>query len=134
VRPVIQILTARMKVGTTNSIVKMYCVRSLGSFGPDAVGCVPAFRDACRDPSWETRREVAIALSLVGAAPVDDKGQPRKKDGAVIGPNRLAIETLLDYQLKDQSVTVRMEVRWGHESRLRRTVMRTFTPGAGGPS
>lgn len=109
VKPVIQILVARMKASATGSIVKMYCVRSLASFGPDAVGCIPVFKDSCLDPSWETRREIAIALSLVGAAPVDEEGKPKKKDGVVIGPNRLAIDTLMDYQLKDRSVTVRME-------------------------
>ncbi len=105
VKPVMAVLIARMRAAPVGSIVKMYCVRSLGSFGPDAVSCVEVFSQSCLDPSWETRREIAIALSLVGAPPVDAKGLPIKDTG----PNLKAIETLLNYQLQDRSVTVRME-------------------------
>lgn len=105
VRPVMAVLIARMKAAPTGSIVKMYCVRSLASFGPDAVSCIDVFTQSCLDPSWETRREIAIALSMVGATPVDAKGLPKKDTG----PNLKAIETLINYQLQDRSVTVRME-------------------------
>lgn len=105
VRPVMAVLIARMKAAPTGSIVKMYCVRSLASFGPDAVSCIDVFTQSCLDPSWETRREIAIGLSLVGATPVDAKGLPKKDSG----PNLKAIETLINYQLQDRSVTVRME-------------------------
>jgi hypothetical protein len=105
VKPVMAVLIARMKASATGSIVKMYCVRSLASFGPDAASCIGIFQESCLDPSWETRREIAIALSLVGAPPVDAKGIPKKDTG----PNIKAIETLINYQLQDRSVTVRME-------------------------
>ncbi len=105
VRPVMGVLIARMRASATGSVVKMYCVRSLASFGPDAVSCIGIFQESCLDPSWETRREIAIALSLVGAPPTDAKGIPKKDTG----PNVKAIETLINYQLQDRSVTVRME-------------------------
>lgn len=109
VRPVLTVLQQRLGTSTSGNIVRMYCVRSLASFGPDAVGAVSRLRDVSGDPSWETRREVAIALSMIGAAPVDDKGKPKMKDGVPVGPNRVAIDTLMDFQLKDKSVAVRLE-------------------------
>jgi hypothetical protein len=110
VRPVLAVLQQRLANSVSGNIVRMYCVRSLASFGPDAVGAVPHLKNVCIDPSWETRREVAIALSLIGATPLDERGKPKKnKEGVEIGPNKLAIETLLDYQLKDRSVTVRLD-------------------------
>lgn len=105
VKPVIAALQQRLANSTSGNIVRMYCVRSLASFGPDAAASIPYFKQACLDPSWETRREIAIALSLVGATPVDGKGMP-KKDA---GPNEKAIETLMEYQLKDRSLGVRLE-------------------------
>jgi hypothetical protein len=110
VRPVIAVLQNKLGLAGSGNMVKMYCVRSLASFGPDAAGSIKYLRDACLDPSWETRKEVAIALSIVGAAPVDEKGNPKKgKDGHPIGPNMDAVNTLLDYQLLDRSVSVRLE-------------------------
>ncbi len=106
VKPVIQVLRGKLANSVSGSIVRMYCVRSLGSFGPDAVSAVKDFTDCCRDKSWETRREVAIAISLIGATDVDEKGKKRKEDG---GPNVKAIEMLLNYQLRDQSSVVRLE-------------------------
>jgi hypothetical protein len=104
------VLQQRLLTSVSGNIVRMYCVRSLASFGTDAVGAVPELRKVCIDPSWETRREVALALSLIGATPVDERGKPKKnKEGVEIGPNRLAIDTLMDYQLKDRSVTVRLD-------------------------
>lgn len=109
VKPVMQELIRRLGTSSSGNIVRMYCVRSLASFGPDAASAIGSFKNVCLDPSWETRREVAIALSMVGAAPVDDKGKPKMKDGHPIGPNLLAVDTLLDYQMQDKSVAVRLE-------------------------
>lgn len=105
VKPVIAVLQQRLANSTSGNVVRMYCVRSLASFGSDAAASIPYFKQACLDPSWETRREIAIALSLVGGVPVDDKGKP--KDNA--GPDMRAIEILMEYQLKDKSVAVRLE-------------------------
>jgi HEAT repeat protein len=110
VRPVIAVLQNKLGLAGSGNMVKMYCVRSLASFGPDATTAIKYLKDSCLDPSWETRKEVAIALSLIGAAPADDKGNPKKgKDGHPIGPNVDAINILLDYQLLDRSVNVRLE-------------------------
>lgn len=110
VKPVIQILNQRLKQSGSGNMVKMYCVRSLASFGHDAAASIPFFKENCLDPSWETRKEIAIALSMIGAAPTDEKGNPKKgKDGHPIGPNVEAINVLLDYQLLDRSVNVRLE-------------------------
>lgn len=105
VRPVIQVLIQRLANSSNGNIVRMYCVRSLASFGPDAVGAVQRMRDVSGDQSWETRREVAIALSMIGATPVDDKGKPKKDHG----PDLKAIDTLLTFQMQDSSVAVRLE-------------------------
>lgn len=110
VKPVIQVLNQRLANSTSGNVVRMYCVRSLASFGQDAAISIPYLYKVCLDPSWETRREIAIALSLIGAPPVDEKGNPKKgKDGHPIGPNMEAVNTLLDFQLLDRSVSVRLE-------------------------
>jgi HEAT repeat protein len=102
VRPSIQTLRNVLRL-STNSIVRMYCVRSLSSFGPDAVDAVPELRTAAGDPSWETRLAVAEALGSVGAPPKPDAD-----------PNVQAAKTLLTYMLGNANrtepcVAVRLE-------------------------
>jgi HEAT repeat protein len=104
-RAVVETLQRKLGSETTNSIVKMYCVRSLASFGHDAVSSIPYLNTyGKRDRSWETRREVAIALGIIGSPP------PPEKPGDPIGePNATAMDVLIDNLLLDRTAAVRME-------------------------
>ncbi len=109
-KPVIIVLKNRLLNPETPSIVKMYCVRSLASFGSDARG-VPGVieavgqRQQTKNPSWETRREVAIALGIIGSpeAPKTPSDPPNP-------PSEEAMNVLMDNMLGDPSVGVRTEV------------------------
>ena len=105
VKPVIAVLQNKLNAAAGGNIVKMYCVRSLASFGSDAASSIPYFKQSCLDPSWETRREIAIALSMVGGSPPEKDGKPKAK----AEPDERAIDVLMDYQLQDRSVAVRLE-------------------------
>jgi HEAT repeat protein len=91
------ITTALNKSGPGDAL-RMYSVRSISSFGPDAVGAVKNLRSISNDPSWETRLAIAEALGSIGA--------PGKKDA---DPDLLAAKTLLDYLVPDKCMAVRLE-------------------------
>jgi HEAT repeat protein len=83
------------------SALRVYCVRSLGSFGPDAAVAVPELRSLATveaEPSWETRMAVAEALGYVGMPPK-----------AGVSPNSEAVKTLIERMLEDPCLSVRLE-------------------------
>ena len=107
-KPVIVVLKNRLKEPTTPAVVKMYCLRSLASFGSDArevTDVISAIRLQTKNPSWETRREVAIALGIIGSpeAPKTPSDPPNP-------PSEEAMNVLMDNMLADPSVAVRTEV------------------------
>ena len=83
---------------SNGSIVRLYCVRSLMSFGPEAVTAFGSIRGVGNDASWETRQAVATALGRVGS-PATEKEEA----------NDLAAKYLLNFLLKDGCAGVRME-------------------------
>ena len=102
ITPSVSALRTCMVNTASGSIVRLFCVRSLTSFGPEAVAAIPEIRSAGQDASWETRVAVAKALGQVGA-PVGEKGEP----------NDAAAKFLLNIMLKDVCAGVRMEAVQG---------------------
>ena len=109
-KPVIVVLKNRLMNPDTSAVVKMYCVRSLASFGSDARGVPGVIQAVGQKPqtknlSWETRREVAIALGIIGSpeAPKTPSDPPNP-------PSEEAMNVLMDSMLADPSVAVRSEV------------------------
>ncbi len=98
ITPAVSALRTCMLNTASGSIVRLFCVRSLTSFGPEAVAAIPEIRAAGQDISWETRLAVAKALGQVGA-PGSEKGEPSDS----------AAKFLLNIMLKDVCAGVRME-------------------------
>ena len=98
VKPAVSALRTCMLNTSPGSIVRLYCVRSLMSFGQEAVAAIPEIKLAGSDPSWETRQAVATALGRVGS-PASEKGKPSDS----------AAKYLLAALMKDVCIGVRME-------------------------
>jgi len=113
------------------TLLRAYCVKSIGSFGPDAastLGAIENLRKCLFDPSWETRLAATTALGSVGIAPYDDprdkkvtpvpdsKKTPEPKKGPndphqfdPKGPNPEALRALINQSLNDDCASVRLE-------------------------
>jgi len=105
-KPVVDVLAKKLGNSETHSTVKMYCVRSLTSFGSDAKSAMNVLRAPAqtRNSSWETRREVAIALGIVGMP------EPPKKPGDPFNsPDEAAMNALTEVMISDPSIAVRIE-------------------------
>ncbi len=98
IKPAVSALRTCLANTLDGSIVRLFCVRSLMSFGPEAVSAIPEIRKAGFDPSWETRMAAATAFGRIGAPPTE-KGEP----------NDAAAKFLLNTMLKDACAGVRME-------------------------
>ena len=98
IKPAVTALRTCLANTLDGSIVRLFCVRSLMSFGPEAVSAIPEIRKAGFDPSWETRMAAATAFGRIGAPPTE-KGEP----------NDVAAKFLLNTMLKDACAGVRME-------------------------
>ena len=98
IKPVVAALRTCLAKTGNGSIVRLHCLRSLMSFGPEAVAAIPEIRAVGNDASWETRQAVATALGRVGAPP-----------GEKEEPNDAAAKYLLNTLLKDLCAVVRME-------------------------
>ena len=98
IKPVVAALRTCLAKTGNGSIVRLHCLRSLMSFGPEAVAAIPEIRAVGNDASWETRQTVATALGRVGA-PGGEKEEP----------NDAAAKYLLNTLLKDSCAVVRME-------------------------
>jgi hypothetical protein len=107
-KPVLVVLKNRLKDPMTPSVVKMYCLRSLASFGSDArevTDVISSIKMLTKNPSWETRREVAISLGIIGSPePSKTPSDPPNP------PSEEAMNVLMDSMLNDTSVAVRTEV------------------------
>ncbi len=104
VKPAIRALVNVLGRTEKGSALRMYAVRSISSFGPDAVQAVASLRSIANDPSWETRSAIAEALGSIGGP------APPKKPGDEPGdPSELAALTLLNYSMTDSCMAVRME-------------------------
>ena len=98
IKPAVSALRTCMLNTAPGSIVRLYCIRSLMSFGQEAVAAIPEIKGAGSDPSWETRQAVATALGRIGA-PASEKGKP----------SDLAAKYLLNTLMKDPCTGVRLE-------------------------
>jgi len=98
IKPAVSALRTCINATSNGSIVRLFCVRSLMSFGPEALLAVPEIKLAGNDPSWETRLAVAKALGQIGA-PASENQEP----------NDAAAKFLLNTMLKDTCGAVRLE-------------------------
>ncbi len=98
IKPSVSALRTCIAMTGSGSIVRLYCVRSLMSFGTEAVSAIPELKQAGFDSSWETRFAAAAALGRIGSPP-SEKGEP----------NDAASKFLLNTLLKDSCAGVRLE-------------------------
>ena len=101
IKPAVNTLVFVLRNSSPGSALRVYCVRSLASFGTHALPAVQDLRDKstpAAEPSWEMRLAIAETLGFIGA--------PAKKDG---DPNEKAADTLLRFMLKDPCTAVKLE-------------------------
>jgi HEAT repeat protein len=90
-------LAAIVDNGAPGGLSRLVAVQALAAFGAKGEAAVTRLTGvAIRDPSYETRRQIAIALGQVG---INDK----------TGPNVRALTYLADTLAKDPAAGVRME-------------------------
>lgn len=98
IKPAVSALNTCLANTTNASIVRLFCVRSLATFGPEAIVALVEIKRAGSDTAWETRLAVAKALGTIGA-PASEKDEP----------SDLVAKFLLNTMLKDVCGGVRME-------------------------
>ena len=98
IKPSVSALRTCIAMTGSGSIVRLYCVRSLMSFGTEAASAIPEIKQAGFDSSWETRFAAATALGRIGSPP-GEKGEP----------NDAASKFLVNTLLKDSCASIRIE-------------------------
>jgi HEAT repeat protein len=111
-----------LKLAINNSsiggVIRLHATRSIANFGnypEQANETIATLVNIAKDPSWETRKSVALALGQIGG-PTRQKTEPKVATGQrppdvdpKTGPNQAALKALLG-MLGDSSATVRLQV------------------------
>jgi hypothetical protein len=96
-------LTVQLSNAGLGGPTRLHAIHALTNYGPDAHEAVPAVLAVITDPSWETRREAAIALGRLAYVPETKENKDAKK-----GPGTAALKSLLNL-MKDECAAVRLE-------------------------
>jgi hypothetical protein len=83
---------------------RLHVLRALSNYGADAHEALEGVRAVITDPSWETRREAAIALGRLGYVPDTNANKQAKR-----GPSPSVLKALAFSLLKDDCAAVRLE-------------------------
>jgi HEAT repeat protein len=84
-------------VGSSASVYRLAAIQAITLFGPSGERAITALTgQALRDPSYETRRNIAAALGQIGF-------------DTTTGPNMKALTALADRLAKDECAAVRLE-------------------------
>jgi len=93
----ILIIAVDNPVGPSAGVYRLHAIQTIAMFGAKGEGAITALTgNAVRDPSYETRRNIARTLGLVGF-------------NETTGPNMKALTRLADTLSFDPSASVRME-------------------------
>lgn len=93
----ILIMAVDNPVGPSAGVYRLHAIQTIAMFGEKGEGAITALTgQAVRDPSYETRRNIARTLGLVGF-------------NQTTGPNMKALTRLADRLAFDESASVRME-------------------------
>ena len=79
-KPIVDALKLAIANSTVGSVVRLHAARSLANYGILANDSISTLTGITKDPSWETRRTVAMALGRVGQVPAAKAPLPRGKD------------------------------------------------------
>ena len=96
------------------SVVRLHCVRAIGSIGTEAHEAIPALLKCTEDMAWETRQAVAMALGRVAgphydAQLVGDGVVTNKVPKLARGPNDTVMKKLSYNMIEDRASGVRIE-------------------------
>ncbi|HEY2784491.1 MAG TPA: HEAT repeat domain-containing protein [Fimbriiglobus sp.] len=115
-KPIVDALKLAIANSGVGRVERLHAARSLANYGILANDAISILAGISHDPSWETRRTVAMALGRVGQVPAPAaprvKGTDRKPKEAEMDrwtPSDKAVSTLKSMMSDDLCAQVRLE-------------------------